>query len=76
MDQKASEHTQGSGGAPSYLVEEIQSSDVGFFSLEKLFGDVQQLLSLRGTLRGTDIKVYLEAFKEEGIICVCEGTVC
>lgn len=32
--------------AQRYLVEEVESFDVGFFSVEKLCGDVQELLSL------------------------------
>ncbi len=38
--------------AHRYLVEEVESLDVGLFSVEKLFGDVQELLSL-GALRET-----------------------
>ena len=36
-----------------YLVEEVESSDVGLFGLEELPGDVQELLGL-GALRGAD----------------------
>lgn len=32
--------------ARRYLVEEVESFHVGLFSVEKLFGDVQELLSL------------------------------
>lgn len=41
------------GRVKRYLVEEVESFDVGLFSLEKLFGDVQELLSL-WALRGAD----------------------
>lgn len=50
MDHRHPKHTTMLMGieteAHSYLVEEVESFDVGLFSVEELFGDVQEPLSL------------------------------